>query len=118
MALNHVNIRTRDLERMRTFLEDVAEVKVGPRPDFGFPGYWLYCGDQAALHLISIEANEDGIAGSVDHIAFDGFTLDPKKAALDKSGHKYRVTGVPGTPIQQIFVDGPDGVCIELQCTQ
>jgi catechol 2,3-dioxygenase-like lactoylglutathione lyase family enzyme len=118
MGLNHVNIRTRDLERMRTFLEDVAEVRAGPRPDFDFPGYWLYCGDLAVFHLVGIEADEDGIAGSVDHVALDGFKLEPKRKALEAAGHEFRVGGVPGTGVRQIFVTGPDGIAIELQCTE
>lgn len=118
MALNHVNVRTTDLERMKDFLEEVGEVKAGPRPDFGFPGYWLYCGDQAIFHLMNAKDQSDCVAGSVDHVALDGFHLETKTKALDASGHEYRTTGVPGTGMKQIFVEGPDGVCLELQCRE
>src|SRR5271157_3517418 len=40
--LDHATLRTHDLEGTRAFLETVLGLKPGYRPDFSFPGYWLY----------------------------------------------------------------------------
>lgn len=118
MGLNHVNIRTNDLERMRAFLEDVTGVKAGPRPDFDNTGYWLYDGEKAIFHLMAVESEGEGIAGSIDHVAVDGFVFEPTIKAIEAAGHEHRVSGVPGTGVRQIFVYGPDGIAIELQCAE
>ncbi|NND49460.1 MAG: glyoxalase [Rhizobiales bacterium] len=116
MRFDHVNIRSRDMEAMRSFLEEIVGLKPGARPDFPFPGYWLYAGDQAVVHMIEWKEEEDLHAGPVDHIAFGTFDFDEKRAELDATGHKYRVADVPGLPLKQIFVEGPEGVTLELQC--
>ena len=40
--LDHVTLRTHDLEGTRAFFEKVLDLKPGYRPDFPFPGAWLY----------------------------------------------------------------------------
>ena len=47
LALNHYSIRTTDLDACRAFYENVLGLTVGPRPEFPFPGLWMYAGDQA-----------------------------------------------------------------------
>lgn len=117
MQFDHVNIRTSNLDAMRDFLCRVAEIEMGERPNFSFPGYWLYAGDKAVIHLISHSGDPADLgAGSVDHIAFGTFDFDTKKAALEADGLAFRVSEVPGRPLRQIFVEGPDGVTLELQC--
>lgn len=115
MQFNHVNIRSRNMEAMRGFLEEVIGVKPGARPDFPFPGYWLYAGDNAVIHLIEWEGDELH-AGPIDHVAFGKFDFDEKKADLEAKGYTCKVADVPGLPLRQIFVEGPDGVTLELQC--
>jgi catechol 2,3-dioxygenase-like lactoylglutathione lyase family enzyme len=39
MNLDHVTLRTADLEGTRSFLERVLDLKPGYRPAFSFPGY-------------------------------------------------------------------------------
>lgn len=116
MQFDHVNVRSRDMEAMRAFLEEVVGVKPGPRPDFPFPGYWLYAGDRAVIHMIEWKGADDLQAGPVDHIAFGKFDFGEKTAELEAKGYKYRVADVPGLPLRQIFVEGPEGVTLELQC--
>ncbi|MGH7124386.1 MAG: VOC family protein, partial [Stellaceae bacterium] len=48
--LNHFNVQTTDLEKTKSFYETVLGFKVGPRPNFDFPGYGLYCGDMPVVH--------------------------------------------------------------------
>ena len=116
MRFDHVNIRSRDMEAMRSFLEEIVGLKPGERPDFPFPGYWLYAGDQAIVHMIEWKGEDDLHAGPVDHIAFGTFDFEQKCAELKATGRQYRVADVPGLPLKQIFVEGPEGVTLELQC--
>ncbi len=37
LLLNHISIRTTDIEATRHFYVDVLGLQVGPRPDFPFP---------------------------------------------------------------------------------
>lgn len=116
MELDHINIRAADQEGMRDFLIAVLGLKDGFRPDFGFPGYWLYLGDKAIIHLM--EAPQSGATSWVDHIAFGPFDFDEQCARLDKTGLQYGTGSIPGTGLRQIFVAGPEGAKIELQCPQ
>ena len=50
--LNHVTVRTDDLEGTRDFYHDMLGLKARPRPPLGFPGYWLYAGENPLVHLV------------------------------------------------------------------
>jgi catechol 2,3-dioxygenase-like lactoylglutathione lyase family enzyme len=114
IRFDHMNIRVTDQEAVRDFLAAVVELTVGPRPPFDFPGYWLYLGDQPVIHLAP--RDHAGEIGWVNHIAFTGYDFDKKTAALKAAGYAFKVQTLPGTDIRQIFLNGPEGVRIELQC--
>lgn len=134
LSLNHVAVRTADLEASRRFYVDVLGLVVGPRPDFPFPGLWLYTGDSsapadAAVHLIGVAAaGGDGLAaylgeraaggpaghGALDHVAFFATGLDSMRERLARLGIAARERTVPGLGLHQLFVDDPNGLVIEL----
>ncbi len=117
MELNHINIRAADQEAMRDFLVLTLGLTVGPRPPFDFHGYWLYMDDQPVIHLQGTDRSPTtSPTGWIDHVAFGPFNLEEKCAELEKAGVAFTVAGVPGTALRQIFVNGPEGVKIELQC--
>ena len=111
MRLNHVLVVARDLDSMRDFFVEAVGLTDGPRPPFGFPGNWLYDGDHACIHLA--EGSREG-EGIVDHVAFDGDDYDELVARLERTGRPYRVSEVPGRDIRQVFVDGPEGIKVEV----
>lgn len=37
---------------------DVLGLRVGDRPPFPFPGYWLYAGSSAWVHVAPAEVNQ------------------------------------------------------------
>ena len=49
--LQHFLIQTDDLEKTKDWYVDVLGMRVGPHPDFKFPVYWLYLGDNDVLHI-------------------------------------------------------------------
>ncbi len=114
IRFDHVNIRVTDQEAVRDFLVAVLGVRQGPRPNFNFHGYWLYLGDVPVIHLAP--RDRDGGPGWVNHIAFYGFEVAAKSAELEAAGIPYRVQWLADTDTPQIFVEGPEGVRIELQC--
>ena len=49
--LEHVLILTHDPEGTRDWFCDNLGFRNGDHPDFGFPVYWLYIGDQDVIHI-------------------------------------------------------------------
>lgn len=127
MRLDHVSLRPADLDGMKDFLCDVVGFRVGPRPPFDFPGYWLYGAGEddavAIVHLIggrsryvgaTAEVGAGGGTGSVDHLAFRGDDHRALLARLDAAGIEYREREVPASGAQQVFISAPEGVVIEI----
>ena len=56
--LNHYLLVAKDLERTKSFYQNVLGLDLAERPDFGFPGYWLKTGDHICVHLASQEPNK------------------------------------------------------------
>lgn len=130
--LAHYSIRTNDLESSRRFYTEVLGFRVGYRPDFPFPGLWLYNGpddgDYGIVHLIGTDARDAaGLSGylgerasvvtgsgAVDHIAFLASDLAGLHTSLRAAGLAWRDRTVPGLGLHQVFVVDPSGVTIEL----
>lgn len=116
IVLDHVNVRCSDLSATKAFFEIIVGLQEGARPDFPFPGHWLYSGDQAVVHLVEQRlSGEPGGKGTVDHFAFGGGDYAVQKAAIEKAGWPFKESDVPGLGMRQIFVTGPDDVVVELQ---
>ena len=134
ISLNHFSIRTTDLAATRAFYVDLLGLQEGPRPEFPFPGYWLYQGPlgtyaNAAVHVIGIDPNErSGLdnylgerdtaslkgSGAVDHVAFFATDLAGMLTRLRAAGLDPRQRTVPGVGLHQLFLDDPSGVVVEL----
>ena len=56
--LDHYSIRTTHLAETQRFYTDVLGLEVGPRPNFPFPGVWLYHGGVAVVHVVGIDPND------------------------------------------------------------
>ena len=57
--LDHFNIRTRKLADTVRFYEEVLELKKGDRPNFSFPGAWMYSEGKPVVHLVDISATAE-----------------------------------------------------------
>ena len=115
LNLNHYNIRTHELEKTRQFYEEVAGLRVGDRPPFDFPGYWLYGGDDTPiLHLVGVDQPTGRHEGAMDHIAFQCVDLDGMKRKLDKLGVEYQQRTVAMGQVTQLFLTDPHGIRLEL----
>lgn len=115
-ALDHINLRTRNLESLTTFYQDILGLEVGPRPPFSFPGAWLYVNlgkpdERAVVHLIGVEADTDQPVPELqlEHFAFSADDKDAFIATLEARGIEYRASEVPGFKIMQVNIWDPDG---------
>ncbi len=112
--LDHVNIRTANLEAMTTFYSQVVGLELGERPPFSFSGAWLYLKDQAVLHLVETQAQPAGTEPRIEHFAFRATGLAQFLARLDAASVEYRRSTVPATGLQQVHFEDPDGNHIEV----
>src|SRR3954468_16755456 len=60
-TLQHYTIEPSDLEATKDFYCDVLGLENGDRPPLNFPGYWLYSGGVAIVHLIGQRELREGI---------------------------------------------------------
>ena len=110
--LNHVNIRTNRLDAMTSWYTRVLGLRNGQRPDFPFPGVWLYAGDTAAVHLIEVDGDPGAgseVALKLEHFAFSAFDRQSFEKNLEQNGVEYRQSEVPALGIILINVWDPDG---------
>ena len=110
--LDHVNLRTTRLDRLIDWYTEVLGMHPGARPDFSFPGAWLYAGDDAAVHIVGI----DGPAGvgseaelRLEHFAFSASGRREFETRLEALGERYRRIDIPDFGIIQINLWDPDG---------
>ena len=116
-VLDHFNIRTRNLADTVHFYEDVLGLEKGPRPNFAFPGAWMYSEGKAVVHLVDISGTSEPQkpdSGVVHHVAFASRGFDDMKQRLKAKDMQFEARQVPGGELWQIFVDDPNGVLIEL----
>ena len=100
------------------------------RPDFDFPGHWLYVEGKPVVHLVGVDPDDaSGLqeylggpidaqslqgSGAFDHVAFRA--KDPERliARLKDKGYAYRERKVPDLDLFQIFIEDPNGITVEL----
>jgi glyoxylase I family protein len=95
-ALQHVNIRTGDVERSRDFYVRIVGLRVGDRPPIASVGYWLYLGDQPVILLSRpLPPAPPPAPGRFDHIAFHSTDLAGTRDRLVSEGLPFREAVVP-----------------------
>src|ERR1700721_810753 len=115
-VLDHFNIRTRNLAETVRFYEDVLGLQKGNRPNFAFPGAWMYSEGTPVVHLVDISPTDEQQkpdSGVVHHVAFASHGFAAMKQRLQSKGMKFDVRQVPGGDLWQIFVKDHKGGRIE-----
>jgi catechol 2,3-dioxygenase-like lactoylglutathione lyase family enzyme len=119
-GLDHFLVLTDDIDGTRDFWCGALGLEVGDRPPLEFPGYWLYAGGVACVHVAersAFDAHSErvGIAanrGPVEHVAFSADDYDGIVGRLRGEGIDAAPNTVPG--MRQLFVEDPNGVKIEI----
>ncbi len=132
--LDHYSIRTLDIEASRRFYTEVMGFEVGFRPQFNFPGLWLYNGTRypesyGVVHIVGVDPNNpEGLkeylgdrdlstlngTGTVDHMAFAATGLAEMRQRLQRLDIAHRERTVPSLGLHQVFFEDPSSVTIEL----
>ncbi len=110
--LDHVNLRTTQLDQMIDWYVDVLGLHNGPRPDFGFPGAWLYAGDAAVVHLVGIDGDPgtgSETALKLEHFALTATGAETFESRLAARGETFRKTGIAELGVTAFNVWDPDG---------
>jgi catechol 2,3-dioxygenase-like lactoylglutathione lyase family enzyme len=113
-AMNHFTILTDDVERTIGFYDELLGLKAGPRPNFTFPGAWLYAGGEPILHVIGGKAKSDLRAGVIDHMAFSGKDLGGLLAKLEQRAIEHMCRRQVGSGVWQVFFFDPNGARVEI----
>ncbi len=121
MKLDHITIRTHQLELNRDFLISVLPLVEGPRPPSIIAmvdGYWLYYKDWPLVHLIksSFEPNEAPVdqTEAIDHFAFIlEVDYDQFKGKLQQLNIPFERNHLPELNRRRIFFYTPTKILIE-----
>lgn len=117
-SVNHVARLTRHLDEARQFYRDVLGFREIRRPNFNFPGAWLY-NYGLQIHLIVADGapEPDGeISTRAEHLALHVADTDEVERLLDEHGIEYRRNYVADRNVTQLFFRDPDGHHIEIGC--
>lgn len=108
-ALDHVNLRTPDLDKMTEWYETILGLKNGERPDIPIAGEWLYLNDVAVVHLVLDKNPPPNDPTSLEHFAFRATGMAEFEDKLMTAGVPFKKQGIPGTDIIQFNLDDPMG---------
>lgn len=115
VGMNHFTIVAEDEGKTLDFYVGLLSMQVGPRPDLGFPGAWLYAGGpQPVLHMYFGRPMPATRSGVIDHMAFSATGLKAVKARFDAAGLKYELRQQVGAGTWQLFTLDPNGAKVEL----
>ncbi|MBC8350437.1 MAG: VOC family protein [Planctomycetes bacterium] len=115
-AVNHIARVTHDLEASLVFYQNVLGFRPIRRPNFQFPGAWLF-NYGVQIHLIATSernAPTSDISMRDDHVAFHVTDTDVVEKLLAEHGIDYRKNYVADTQVTQLFFLDPDGNHIEI----
>lgn len=108
--LDHVNVRTANLEGLVRFYTDVLGLTEGERPPLGFAGAWMCVGGEPVLHLVGV-SEQPRPEGSLrlEHFAFTASGLSEFLERLRRFGVDFKQSRQPGTGNVLINLRDPDG---------
>lgn len=115
-GINHFTILTDDVAATRDFYCELLDLKVGWRPNFNFPGLWLYDDKTAILHVIGGKSRADMRPGVIDHMAFSATDLAGTAARLKQRGIDYDLRRLANSADGQwqLFCFDPNNARVEL----
>lgn len=125
LTLDHINIRTSNLEAMLGFYERVMDLTPGPRPHFGGAGgAWLYAKEQmpkslesikqdyraAWVHFVEVKETEpDHGSLQIEHFAFTASDMSDFLERLDAEDCAYQLADMPDINMVQVNFRDSDG---------
>ena len=109
--LDHVNVRTTRLDEMVEWYSSVLGMRSGMRPEFPFPGAWMYAGDLAVVHLVGVD--EPGVGADqalkLEHFAFSASGHKRFIKHLESIKTPFKQSGPNNFKLIQVNLWDPDG---------
>ena len=134
--LEHVLILTHDPEGTRDWFCKNLGFRNGFHPEFGFPVYWLYIGEQDVLHIgkarhsthqdtyLKTPSDQAGIdysaagapgSGRIDHLCFNSEGMAEFIERLTQNGVEFSERKAHNSNLYQLFMREPiNGIKVEL----
>ena len=134
--LEHVLVLTHDPEGTRDWFCENLGFRNGYHPEFGFPVYWLYIGEQDVLHIgkarhsthqdtyLKTPSDQAGIdysaagapgSGRIDHLCFNSEGMPEFIERLTKNGVEFSERKAHNSNLYQLFMREPiNGIKVEL----
>src|SRR6218665_788960 len=90
------------------FYSRVLQLRAGARPAFSFPGYWLYAGDQALVHLVGNAPGGEPattdllLTGKFDHVSLRTHGLKSTREHLPAQGIDWQAAPAAGSGVGPI----------------
>jgi catechol 2,3-dioxygenase-like lactoylglutathione lyase family enzyme len=113
-GLNHFTVLTDDVANTVRFYGSVLGLFPGERPNFEFPGAWLYAHGRAVLHIVGGRPAEALRAGVIDHVAFTARGLAMTLQTLSAHNVEHVCRRQVGSGAWQVFFFDPNGARVEL----
>jgi catechol 2,3-dioxygenase-like lactoylglutathione lyase family enzyme len=117
MKLDHVTIRTRDLQATRSFFLSVFDLTEGERPlaiQRRIPGHWLYSEGHPLVHIIGSQGyGIDRSAEAIDHVGLRMEGYADFRNKLDRLGIHYTPMDLTDIGERRLFFRAPGGPLLE-----
>ena len=116
MRIDHINIAAplELLQQVRDFYCEALQLEEGPRPDFGFNGYWLYGDGRPIVHLMESDNHFPAERPHyLDHVAFEVQGVQAYIERLQALGVEHNVLYISDFNIAQVFCKDPCGNGVE-----
>lgn len=116
MHLDHVTIRTRDIQGTRAFFKEVFDLEDGERPEAirHIPGCWLYSEGKPIVHLIGSHGiGSDRAAEAIDHVGLRMIGYSSFRSKLDRLGLRYSTMDLADIEERRLFLHAPGGPLLE-----
>lgn len=116
LGLDHVSILVKDADRSVQFYCNLLGLEILPRPDLGFPGYWLGLGAGQSLHIMQLDNPNEGTlrpehGGRDYHFAVRVASIESLKRRFESEGVAYTQSR---SGRKALFVRDPDENAFEL----
>ena len=110
--LDHINIRTTNLQRLVDWYTDILGMRRGDRPNFSSQGAWMYIGQEAMVHIVAVDGAEG--VGSEEKLKLEHFAFSARggRAFVEKltlRGLPYRRIDIEEINQYQINLWDADG---------
>jgi len=134
--LEHLLILTHDPEATRDWFVDNLGFRDGYHPEFGFPVYWLYIGDQDCIHIgkarysehqdnyLATPSDLQGVdygaagaqgSGRIDHLCLNCDGMEEFVERLTRNGVEFSERKAHNSNLYQLFMREPiNGIKVEL----